>query len=188
MFLLTESIKQTRAHSILFSSIFLFGYAKENIVKSVRIDTFASILRQEQAFFDKTNTGDLISRLTADCGEMAGDLTWFFRFSVEACVRIIGISVYMIYRCPFLGLVTVGIVPVVGIINKLYGDWLSRNAQSVQNSLADATTSAHESLACIKTVISSASEEFEGSKYAKNIVALYAVSMQYPPSFLYDIS
>ena len=53
-------------------SIFLFGYAKENIVKSVRIDTFSSILRQEQAFFDRTNTGDLISRLTADCGEMAG--------------------------------------------------------------------------------------------------------------------
>lgn len=55
-------------------SIFLFGYAKENIVKSVRIDTFASVMRQEQAFFDKRNTGDLISRLTADCGEMAGEL------------------------------------------------------------------------------------------------------------------
>lgn len=113
---------------ISFHSIFLFGYAKENIVKSVRVDTFRSILRQEQAFFDQTNTGDLISRLTADCGEMAGDLTWFFRFSIEAVVRIVGISVYMIYRSTVLGLVTVGIVPVVGIINKLYGDWLSRNA------------------------------------------------------------
>ena len=25
-----------------------------------------------QAFFDRSNTGDLISRLVADCGEMAG--------------------------------------------------------------------------------------------------------------------
>lgn len=41
-------------------------------MKSVRVDTFSSILRQEQAFFDRSNTGDLISRLTADCGEMAG--------------------------------------------------------------------------------------------------------------------
>jgi len=70
--------------------IFLFGKAKENIVKAVRIDTFSSILRQEQAFFDKSKTGDLISRLTADCGEMGTDLTWFFRFSVEAMVRITG--------------------------------------------------------------------------------------------------
>ena len=39
----------------------------------MRIDTFVSILKQEQAFFDRSNTGDLISRLTADCGEMAGE-------------------------------------------------------------------------------------------------------------------
>lgn len=156
----------------------MFGYAKENIVKSVRLDTFRSILRQEKAFFDKTNSGDLISRLTADCGEMAGDLTWFFRFSVEACVRIVGISVYMIYRSPFLGLVTVGIVPIVGVINKLYGDWLSKNAISVQNSLADATSTAHESIACINTVITSASEEYEGAKYAHNINALYALNIR----------
>ena len=56
----------------------------------MRVDTFASILRQESAFFDAANTGDLISRLTSDCGEMAQDLTWFFRFSVEAAVRITG--------------------------------------------------------------------------------------------------
>eukprot|EP00804_Cyclotella_cryptica_P002015 CCRYP_007442-RB/>CCRYP_007442-RB protein AED:0.10 eAED:0.10 QI:445/1/0.91/1/0.90/0.83/12/85/927 len=161
-----------------FWCIFLFGYAKENIVKSVRIDTFVSILKQEQAFFDRSNTGDLISRLTADCGEMAGDLTWFFRFSVEAFVRIVGISTYMIIRCPFLGLCTVGIVPIVGIINKLYGDWLGKNASSVQNSLADATSSAHESLACIKTVITSASEEHEGAKYAKKINVLYALNIR----------
>ncbi|KAL7520328.1 hypothetical protein ACHAWX_005054 [Stephanocyclus meneghinianus] len=161
-----------------FWCIFLFGYAKENIVKSVRIDTFVSILKQEQAFFDRSNTGDLISRLTADCGEMAGDLTWFFRFSVEAFVRIVGISTYMIIRCPFLGLCTVGIVPIVGIINKVYGDWLGRNASSVQNSLADATSSAHESLACIKTVITSASEDHEGAKYARKINVLYALNIR----------
>lgn len=49
---------------------------------------------------------------------------------------------------------------------------------SVQNSLADATSSAHESLACIKTVITSASEEYEGSKYAKNINVLYALNIR----------
>ncbi len=70
--------------------VFLFGKAKENIVRTLRLDTFSSMLRQDQAFFDKTNSGELISRLTSDCGEMAGDLTWFFRFSVEAIVRIFG--------------------------------------------------------------------------------------------------
>lgn len=73
-----------------FWCVYLFGKAKENIVRAVRVDTFTSLMRQEQAFFDTTSTGDLISRLTSDCGEMAEDLTWFFRFSVEAVVRMLG--------------------------------------------------------------------------------------------------
>eukprot|EP00571_Detonula_confervacea_P005111 CAMPEP_0172324904 /NCGR_PEP_ID=MMETSP1058-20130122/52602_1 /TAXON_ID=83371 /ORGANISM="Detonula confervacea, Strain CCMP 353" /LENGTH=648 /DNA_ID=CAMNT_0013041319 /DNA_START=155 /DNA_END=2101 /DNA_ORIENTATION=+ len=161
-----------------FWCIFLFGKAKENIVRAVRIDTFSSILRQEQDFFDKTNTGDLISRLTSDCGEMAGDLTWFFRFSVEAMVRITGISIYMIMRSPLLGACTLAIVPVVGILNKFYGDWLGKNAEGIQNALAGATSCAHESLACMKTVITLASEDRECEKYKVQIEKLYDLNIQ----------
>lgn len=160
-----------------FWVLFLFGYAKENIVKGVRIDTFAAMMRQEQAFFDKTNTGELMSRLSSDCGEMAGDLTWFFRFSVEAVVRITGITTYMIIRSPYLGLCTIGIVPVVGIINKMYGDWLAKNAKKVQTALANATTSAYESISCIKTVMTSAEEAYECEKYDAKIERLYSLNI-----------
>ena len=57
-----------------FWVLFLFGFAKENIVKGVRLDTFRAILRQEVAFFDSNTSGDLTSRLTSDCGEMAGGM------------------------------------------------------------------------------------------------------------------
>lgn len=50
--------------------IYLFGKAKENIAKTIRIDTFQAMVRFEAAFFDANKTGDLISRLAADCGEM----------------------------------------------------------------------------------------------------------------------
>ena len=55
-----------------FWCVFLFGYAKERIVRGVRIDTFASILRQEVTFFDRHTSGELSSRLSSDCGAMAG--------------------------------------------------------------------------------------------------------------------
>lgn len=79
-----------------FWCVFLFGYAKERIVKEVRLDTFKAVLNQEVSFFDATTSGELSSRLSSDCGEMAGDLTWFFRFSIESTVRIIGIVTYMV--------------------------------------------------------------------------------------------
>jgi hypothetical protein len=55
-----------------FWCVFLFGYAKERIVRGVRVDTFASILRQEVTFFDRHTSGELSSRLSSDCGAMAG--------------------------------------------------------------------------------------------------------------------
>ena len=54
-----------------FWCIFWFGYANLRIVRGVRIDTFASILRQEIGFFDKHTSGELASRLNSDCGAMA---------------------------------------------------------------------------------------------------------------------
>jgi ATP-binding cassette subfamily B (MDR/TAP) protein 9 len=54
-----------------FWCIFWFGYANLRIVRGVRIDTFASILRQEMGFFDKHTSGELASRLNSDCGAMA---------------------------------------------------------------------------------------------------------------------
>jgi len=55
-----------------FWCIFWFGYANQRIVRGVRIDTFAAILRQEIGFFDRHTSGELASRLNSDCGEMAG--------------------------------------------------------------------------------------------------------------------
>ena len=172
-----------------FWVLFLFGFAKENIVKGVRLDLFKAMLRQEVAFFDINSSGELTSRLTSDCGEMAGDLTWFFRFSIESIVRIIGVVTYMMVRSPTLGLCAVSIVPVVGAINKKYGDWLSRNAKAVQNALADANATAQEAFALIRTVIAFASEDTETEKYSSKIEEYYHLNMKqlYMTGFYYMI-
>jgi hypothetical protein len=95
-----------------FWCVFLFGLTNLKITKGVRIDTFASILKQEMAFFDFTKSGDLASRLNSDCGEMGYDLTWFFRFSIESVVRIVSIVSYMLWRSPQLGACAISVVSV----------------------------------------------------------------------------
>lgn len=160
-----------------FWCVFLFGFAKERIVRRVRVDLLAAILRQDIGFFDRNTTGDLSSRLSSDCGEMAGDLTWFFRFSIESVVRITGIAIYMLIRCPTLGGCALGIVPVVAVVNKLYGNWLRKNAIQVQDALAQANSVAQEAFSCVRTVIAFAAEEFEQRKYADRIDEHYRLNV-----------
>ena len=57
-----------------FWCVFWFGYANLRIVRGVRIDTFAAILRQDIGFFDKHTSGELSSRLSSDCGAMASGM------------------------------------------------------------------------------------------------------------------
>ncbi|CAB9500409.1 Lactococcin transport/processing ATP-binding protein LcnC-like [Seminavis robusta] len=161
-----------------FWCVFLFGYANQRIVRGVRIDTFCSILKQEVAFFDKTTSGELASRLNSDCGEMAGDLTWFFRFSIESVVRISGIVSYMLIRCPILGGFALTIIPAVALVNKVYGNWLNKNAREVQDALAAANHVAQETFSCIRTVISFASEQQEYHKYKERIDHQYRLNVR----------
>ena len=95
----------------------------------------------------------------------------------------------MMVRSPTLGLCAVSIVPLVGAINKKYGDWLSRNAKAVQNALADANATAQEAFALIRTVIAFASEDTETEKYSRKIEEYYHLNMKqlYMTGFYYMI-
>ena len=78
------------------------------------------------------------------CGlAQANDLTWVFRFAIEATVRIGLIVSYMLVFEWRLALVAIAIIPVVGAINKWYGNWLHANQEKVQASLASANSVAH---------------------------------------------
>ena len=161
-----------------FWCVFLFGYAKERIIRSLRVDTFSSTLRQDMTFFDTHTSGELSSRLSSDCGEMAGDLTWFMRFSIESVVRITGITTYMLIRCPTLGGSALCIVPVVAIVNKIYGNFLKNNAIQVQTALAQANSVAQEAFSCIRTVIAFATEDVEHHKYCEKIEDQYKLKIR----------
>ena len=78
-------------------------------------------------FFDKTPTGEITSRLTADTAEMANDLTWVFRFTIEALVRIGGIMVYMFIRSWQLALLACSAIPITAIINRIYAKYVVAN-------------------------------------------------------------
>ena len=104
--------------------VYLFGYCQQKIIRSLRITLFRSILGMEMGFFDETPTGEITSRLTADTAEMANDLTWVFRFTIEALVRIGGIMVYMFIRSWQLALLACSAIPITAIINRIYAKYV----------------------------------------------------------------
>lgn len=84
----------------------------------------------------------------------------------------------MLLRSPKLGACAISIVPLVAVVNKYYGNWLSENAARVQDALAAANSVAQETLGCIRTVVAFASEDSEYEKYKERIDEQYRLNIR----------
>jgi len=93
-------------------------------------------------------------------------------------VRVTGIATYMMLRDPILGLCVLLILPIVALVNKKYGAWLSENAKSTQTALAESNCVAQEAFSNIHTVLSFASEEEEHKKFEEKIKHNYDLQMK----------
>jgi len=160
-----------------FWCVYIFATSKEEIICSIRTTLFRSILFHPLKFFDVTAIGELQSRMNADTAEIAEDLSWVFRFSVEALVRIIGVLGYMFICSWRLSLVVIVMVPFNAVANTYLGSWMSRNARKAQDALAVANAAANESFAAVQTV-----KSFHGEQHA---IEKYLVSLNEYKSLQY---
>jgi ABC-type multidrug transport system fused ATPase/permease subunit len=161
-----------------FWVIYLFGIAQQKIILTLRKKVFNTLLMQDIEFFDATPSGEITSRLSADCAEMANDLTWVFRFFIEAIVRIVGIMGYMSYRSWRLSLLALCIVPLTALVNVLYGKWMWKNQARVQNAVASANARAQEVFGAIRTVFSFAREKEECERYSSCLDTWYCLMVK----------
>eukprot|EP00397_Hematodinium_sp_SG-2012_P012688 GEMP01012866.1.p1 GENE.GEMP01012866.1~~GEMP01012866.1.p1 ORF type:complete len:509 (+),score=102.59 GEMP01012866.1:756-2282(+) len=136
------------------------------------------MLRQEVGMYDNIKTGDLLSRLTSDTSEMANDLSWVFRFTIEACVRVCGVAAYMIVMSPRLAALALTLVPMNSILAKFYSNWLQKNAKKVQTALAMSNACASEAVNAVRTVKSFGAEDFEFARYFSSNSTYYKLNVR----------
>jgi len=148
-----------------FFCVFLFARVQQRIVRALRSNVYRNVLMQEIAFFDVMKHGDLTSRLNADINEMANDLSWVFRFTIESIVRVGGITIYMIIFAPRLAAVALTLIPLNSFLSKIYSKWIRKNQAQVQLALADSNAHSSEALNGIRTVKTFGGEDFEHSRY-----------------------
>lgn len=158
-----------------FWNVFLFAFVQNRVVRRLRSTLFAKILRQEAGFFDANQAGSLSSRLTSDCVAIASDLSWVFRNVAEAAVRVAGIAGYLLFQNARLGLVACGATPLVALVARLYGEWMSANATASQEALAAANAAALEAIANARTVKAFANEKYESRRYDRALARWYAL-------------
>ena len=118
----------------------------------LRQKLFDRLLILEVGFYDETKTGDVSSRLTADC-QKVGDqvelnVNVFLRSILQAALTI-SFMYWLNWRLATLAFIT---VPNVVLASKIFGNYMRTLTKKVQKALAESTAAAEEALSSMRTV------------------------------------
>jgi len=152
-----------------FGRVYLMRVSGQNITANLRNKVFSSIARQETAFFDRTRTGELINRLSADSQLVSLTVTQQVSDGLRSSLMTLAGVGMMFYMSPQLALVGLGIVPPVSVYAIYMGRKVRAVSKELQDSLAASTEIAEERISNIRTVRVFAMENREIEAYSDKI-------------------
>jgi len=126
------------------------GIVGQKALYDVREDVFAAVQRLSVAFFERTESGDLMSRLINDIEQINRFLAQGFRRVIGAGLGVAATLVGMLLVDWRLALATVAVVPVMIGTTRLFGLVARRAFRRRQESIGDVSSTLAEELAGIK--------------------------------------
>ncbi|RXN24583.1 antigen peptide transporter 1 [Labeo rohita] len=154
----------------------IYNITMSRIHTSIQGLVFQSVLKQDIAFFDKSSTGDIVSRITTDTNTMSESLSEKLSLLMWYFMRVIFLLGSMVLLSPTLTIFTILGLPIIWIIPEFSGQFYQKLSKQVQESLAKANDVATETFSSMKTVRSFANEDGETERYRKCLEDTYALN------------
>ncbi|KAK9964524.1 hypothetical protein ABG768_005689 [Culter alburnus] len=147
--------------------VYLMQISGQQIVRNLRETLFSSILKQEVGFFDKTRTGELINRLSADTAIVGNCLTDNLSNGLRSLAQAGAGVGMMLYVSPSLTAFVLMVVPPIACLAVIFGKFIRSISRRTQDALAEATQLAEERISNMRTVRAFGKELTEVQKYSE---------------------
>ncbi len=124
----------------------------ETVVAELRRDVFAHLSRLSPDFFDRTMSGEIVSRLTADTVQIKSAFGASASILLRNLILFLGAALMMVVTSPSLSLLVLGAIPLVVLPLVAFGRAVRRRSRRAQDTLAQASAFATEAIGAIRTV------------------------------------
>jgi ATP-binding cassette subfamily B multidrug efflux pump len=176
---------------------FLQGYLAERSSQGVAYDLrdalFERIERLSFSYYDRVQTGQLVTRLTSDVEQIRTFAGSGVVQLANAVVMLIGTTVVLLYLDWQLALVALAIVPIIAILLVRFVGRIRPLFREVQQTLGRLNTVLQEDLLGVRVIRAFAREDYETARYAsvndelleKNLTTVRVFSNNFPFVFLF---
>ncbi|HEY1944388.1 MAG TPA: ABC transporter transmembrane domain-containing protein [Roseiarcus sp.] len=137
----------------------------ERVVADLRGDLFAHLTRLDPTFFDAEKTGEIISRLSADTTQLKATFGSSSSIALRNIFMFVGAIVMMVVTSPKLSIYVLVAIPVIVLPLYAAGRTVRARSRRAQDTLADATAFASESLGAVRVMQAFVAETFTAARY-----------------------
>ncbi|MDD4875667.1 MAG: ABC transporter ATP-binding protein [Dehalococcoidales bacterium] len=135
------------------------SYAGQAILYRMRTEMFAHLQRLSLSFFDRSKVGKLMSRVQNDVQQVQELLTSDVLNAVTSVLTLIGIAGVMIVMDVRLALLTLTVVPVLGVVIVIWQKYARRAFIRVRRAIAMVNAQLQEGISGIRVTQSLSREE-----------------------------
>ncbi len=149
------------------------GRVSLGVELDLRNRLYGHLQRLELAFFDRQQTGQLMSRATVDLQSVRWFLGYGLIFIAQSLMTIVLAAVAMLLIQPELALLSLIPVPFVVILSSRYGRRSRPALQEVQQRIAELTAEAEENISGVRVVKAFAREEWQLNRFRAAVERLF---------------
>lgn len=139
----------------------------ERVVADIRSDVFAHLTSLSPAFFEVSHSGEVMSRLTADTTQVKAAAGTAVSQAMRNVLLVVGSVVMMIVTSPKLSLAVLIAIPLIVLPLVAYGRSVRARSRHAQDTLAEASAYASESLGQVKVLQAFTNERAATSRFRR---------------------
>jgi subfamily B ATP-binding cassette protein MsbA len=162
----------------LYGQHYLMSYIAQKVIIDVRDAIYRKLQKLPISYFEKRQTGTVMSYVTNDVAAMQAGLADHVIDMITEGVILIGSFAMMCWLHWKLTLLTLIIVPLVGYTMNIFGRKLKQTSFTMQERVADITSLLQEALSAIRVIRSFVREEYEIQRFANQNQANFIAQMK----------
>ncbi len=148
---------------------FFVSLLGERVVADLRTQLYAHLISLDAGFYDRTRSGELVSRLTSDVELVRNIIGSVMSIALRSSITAIGALVMLFVTSPKLAAWALVGIP-AAVVPVIFGARRIRKiSRSSQDRIADANALATETLGAVRTVQAHARETYESGRFANAV-------------------
>ncbi|HQW80688.1 MAG TPA: ABC transporter transmembrane domain-containing protein [Pseudomonadota bacterium] len=148
----------------------------ESVVADLRRRLYSHLLTLDTAFFERSRSGELLSRITADAELVQTMIGSSVSVALRSAVMLVGASVLLVVTSPKLAGLAALVIPLAILPIIFFGRRVRGLSKQSQERIADASAQAAESLGAIQTLQAYTREAAESLRFDGTILRSLATA------------